>query len=97
MTSWEALYFYRIYFEAVTSTQKFANSFYGTPFLGVPTFKRPQKGTPDGPLFRHFIIIIIIIVFQMIFKTHSKTSTSYSKTLNIYNFLGSIIFLWILF
>jgi hypothetical protein len=46
-TSWEALYFYRNYFEAVTSTQKFANSFYGTPFLGVPTFKRPLFGPPS--------------------------------------------------
>jgi hypothetical protein len=50
-TSWEALYFYRNYFEAVTSTQKFANSFSkdsflwtlrGPTFWGVPTFKGPS-------------------------------------------------------
>ncbi len=33
--------------------QKFANSFYGTPFLGVPTFKRPlfMDPPPSGGLY----------------------------------------------
>ena len=35
-TSWKALYFYGFYFEAVTSTQKFANSFSKDPFLWTP-------------------------------------------------------------
>ena len=80
ITSWKALYFYRIYFEAATSTQKFANSFYGTPFFwtppGVPPSKDPPFWTPFwGPLFRHFTIIILPMFLNNT-KSYSKTGTN---------------------
>jgi hypothetical protein len=94
-TSWKALYFYRIYFEAVTSMQKFANSFSkdhqkGGPHLQRTPFYEPSLGS-------HLYLGILQSSFEPSFSNNIPSSLpnwyKLFKTLNIYNFLESIIFL----